>query len=77
MPGLVDLKDNFVEGKPEIKVKVDKEKAALLGLSTYTVAHTVKTAINGTKVGVYREGKDEYDIVARLPKKDRESVEDP
>ncbi len=75
IPGLVDIKDNFVEGKPEIKVKVDKEKAALLGLSTYTVAYTVKTAINGTKVGVYREGKDEYDIIARLPKKDRESVE--
>ncbi len=75
IPGLVDLKDNFVRGKPEIRVRVDKEKAALLNLDTYTIAYTVKAAINGVKVGVFREGKDEYDILARLPEKDRRSVE--
>ena len=75
IPGLVDLKDNFVKGKPEIRVRVDKEKAALLGLDTYTIAYTVKAAVNGVKVGVYREGKDQYDILARLPEKDRKSME--
>ena len=73
--GLVDLKDNFVKGKPEIRVRVDKEKAALMGLDTYTIAYTIKAAINGVKVGVYREGKDEYDIIARLPDRDRHSLE--
>jgi multidrug efflux pump subunit AcrB len=75
IPGLVDLKDNFVKGKPEIRVRIDKEKAALLNLDAYTIAYTVKAAINGVKVGVFREGKDEYDIMARLPEKDRHSVE--
>jgi len=75
IPGLVDLKDNYVKGKPEIRVRVDKEKAALMGLDTYTIAYTVKAAINGVKVGVFREGKDEYDIIARLPDRDRHSVE--
>ncbi|MDD4952984.1 MAG: efflux RND transporter permease subunit, partial [Desulfovibrionaceae bacterium] len=75
IPGLVDLRDDYVSGKPEISVRVDKEKAALLGLSAYDIAYTVKAAINGAKVGVYREGKDEYDIKARLPEKDRHSVE--
>jgi multidrug efflux pump subunit AcrB len=75
IPGLVDLKDNFVKGKPEIRVRVDKEKAALMGLDTYTIAYTVKAAINGVKAGVYREGKDEYDIIARLPERDRRSIE--
>jgi multidrug efflux pump subunit AcrB len=74
IPGLVDLKDNFVKGKPEIRLRVDKEKAALMGLDTYTIAYTVKAAINGVKTGVYREGKDEYDILARLPKRDRQSI---
>jgi len=73
--GLVDLKDNFVKGKPEIRVRVDKEKAALMGLDTFTIAYTVKAAINGVKAGVYREGKDEYDIIARLPDRDRRSIE--
>jgi multidrug efflux pump len=75
IPGMVDLKDDFIRGKPEITVDVDKEKAAVLGLSTYLIAYTVKTAVGGTKVGVYREGKNEYDIVARLPKKDRDSLQ--
>jgi multidrug efflux pump len=74
IPGLVDLRDNFVRGKPEIAVRVDKEKAALMGLDTYTIAYTVKSAINGVKAGVYREGKDEYDIIARLPENDRNSI---
>jgi CzcA family heavy metal efflux pump len=76
IPGLVDLKDNYVSAKPEIRVDVDKEKAALLGLDAFTVAQAVKTAINGFKVGVYREGKDEYDIIARLPKENRDSLDD-
>lgn len=75
IPGIVDMKDNLVTGKPEIQIRVDKEKTALLNLDTFTVAYTVKAAINGAKVGVFREGKDEYDIVAKLPRKDRESVE--
>lgn len=73
--GLVDLKDNFIKGKPEIQVRVDKEKAALLGLDAQTIAYTVKAAINGIKVGVFREGKEEYDIIARLPERDRRSME--
>jgi len=73
--GLVDLKDNFVKGKPELRVRVDKEKAALLGLDTFIIAYTVKAAVNGVKVGVFREGKNEYDILARLPERDRRAVE--
>lgn len=46
IPGIVDMKDNLVTGKPEIQIRVDKEKTALLGLDTYTVAYTVKSAIN-------------------------------
>jgi multidrug efflux pump subunit AcrB len=75
IPGLVDLKDNFVKGKPEIRVEIDKEKAALVGLDTFTIARTVKAAINGIKIGVFREGKDEYDIIGRLPESERHSIE--
>jgi multidrug efflux pump subunit AcrB len=46
IPGLVDLKDNFVKGKPELRVRVDKEKAALLGLNTFIIAYTVKAAVS-------------------------------
>lgn len=75
VPGLVNLKDDFVEGKPEIQINVDKEKAALLGLDANAVGLAVKTAIAGSKVGVYREGKDEYDIIAKLPDSSVNSLE--
>jgi len=75
VPGLVDLRDTFVEGRPELRIRVDKEKAALLGLDTMTIAYIVKAAVNGVKVGTFRQGQDEYDIMARLPEKDRQSIE--
>ncbi|MBE0595738.1 MAG: efflux RND transporter permease subunit [Desulfuromonadales bacterium] len=76
VPGLVDLKDDFARAKPEVRVLVDREKASLLGLSTAEVSRTVKAAISGSKLGVYREGKDEYDIVARLPEGRRQAIAD-
>jgi multidrug efflux pump len=74
--GLVDLKDDLNRGKPEIRVRVDREKASLLALSTADISRTVKGAISGTKLGVYREGQDEYDIMARLPETRRQGFED-
>ncbi|MCP3177374.1 efflux RND transporter permease subunit [Desulfuromonas sp. KJ2020] len=76
VPGLVDLKDDFSMAMPEIRVVVDREKASLLGLSTAEISRTVKAAISGSKLGVYREGKDEYDIVARLPEPRRREFSD-
>ncbi|MEE4254089.1 MAG: efflux RND transporter permease subunit [Desulfuromusa sp.] len=74
--GLVDLKDDFSKAKPEIRINVDREKASLLNLSTAQISEMVKAAISGTKLGVYREGEDEYDIVARMPEERRTSVAD-
>ncbi|WP_027361713.1 efflux RND transporter permease subunit [Halodesulfovibrio aestuarii] len=74
IPGPVDVKDDFVSGKPEVQIRVDKERAALLGLDTYKIAYTIKAAINGVKVGVFREGKDEYDILTKLPESERQSI---
>lgn len=74
--GLVDLKDDLVRAKPEARILVDREKASLMGLSTADVSRTVKGAVSGTKLGVYREGKDEYDIVARLPEARRRTLAD-
>ncbi|NQU44681.1 efflux RND transporter permease subunit, partial [bacterium] len=73
--GIVDLKDNFVIGKPELEIKVDKEKAALLGLTTQMVGNTVRTALQGTKAGVYRVRNDEYDVVLRMPKAQRSTID--
>ncbi len=76
VPGLVDLKDDLARAKPEIRVQVDREKATLLGLSTADISVMVKASISGEKMGVYRDGKDEYDIMVRLPEERRETMAD-
>ncbi|MFH1741152.1 MAG: efflux RND transporter permease subunit [bacterium] len=74
IPGLVNLRDDYLVGRPEFRVVVDKERAALFGLNTTLIAMNVKAVARGIKVGVYREGNDEYDIIARLPKHRREDL---
>lgn len=76
IPGLVDLKDDYVKSKPEIRIDVDREKAALLGLNTSSIAQAVRGSVYGIEVGKYREGDDEYDIKVRLPDEQRQSIDD-
>lgn len=75
-PGLVGLEDDLMTGLPELKVQVDKERAALFNLSAFSVGQMVKAAIGGLRIGKYREGEEEYDIVARLPAAERASIND-
>ncbi|NIR48130.1 efflux RND transporter permease subunit, partial [candidate division KSB1 bacterium] len=66
IPGLVDLKDDFDQGRPELKVRIDRKKAAIYGLNTSKIASTIRTAIYGTEASEYRVSEDEYDITVRL-----------
>ena len=72
--GVVDLKDDFDVGKPEIRVDVDREKAALYGMNTAMIANSIRTAINGSTASKYRVGEDEYDITVRLKEDQRSSL---
>jgi multidrug efflux pump subunit AcrB len=74
IPGLKDLKSNFDAARPEIKITVDREKAALYNLNTATIGMMVRTAINGTTASKIREGKDEYDVTVRLNKEQRNEI---
>jgi multidrug efflux pump len=74
--GLAELRDNFEKGKPELRIRIDREKAALLGLNTSQIASTIRTAINGTTASEYRLGQDEYDITVRFSKDFRKSYTD-
>lgn len=62
------LENDMADARPEIEIKVDRERAALYGLNTGDVGYTVRSAINGSEASKYRDGKDEYDIVVRLAK---------
>jgi multidrug efflux pump len=74
IPGVVDLNDDFDAGRPELRVEIDREKAALYGLNTGLIANTVRTAINGAEASKYRVDEDEYDITVRLKQEQRTDV---
>jgi multidrug efflux pump len=74
--GLVNLDDDFDEGKPEVRVQVHRVKAAVAGVNTRAIASTVQTAIRGSEASTYRIGEDEYDIRVRLNPESRISVEE-
>ena len=73
--GLVDVADDLNEGRPEMQVRIDRERAARFGLNTSKIASTIRAAINGIEAGKFRTGEDEYDITVRLREADRSSLE--
>jgi hydrophobic/amphiphilic exporter-1 (mainly G- bacteria), HAE1 family len=75
-PGLADVRVGREEGRPEISVRVDRPKAATLGLTVSGVATTIQTNVAGTTAAQFRERGNEYPIVVQLRQADREEVND-
>jgi multidrug efflux pump subunit AcrB len=75
IPGVVDISDDYDAGRPEVRVLINREKAALLDMNTSVVANSIRTAINGLEASNYRVNEDEYDITVRLKEDQRNSVE--
>ncbi len=73
-PGIADSRLQREEGRPELAVRVDRDKAALLGLTVTGVANTIRTNVAGTQAAMYRDAGNEYPIVVRLRQEDREEV---
>jgi hydrophobic/amphiphilic exporter-1 (mainly G- bacteria), HAE1 family len=65
VPGAVDVDSNLIIGNPEVRVGIDRERAANLGVDVATVANTLQLMIGGLKVSTYQEGGEEYEIRAR------------
>lgn len=58
-------------GKPELLVRLNRDKLRRYGLSTYQVANTLRTALFGREVSDFKVGEDEYPINMRLKEKYR------
>ncbi len=62
----MDIRDDYVEGTPTVRIRLDRQKAALFGLNTDNIGTALKTAYNGLEVSTYREGDEDYDITVQL-----------
>jgi HAE1 family hydrophobic/amphiphilic exporter-1 len=73
-PGIADTRLQREEGRPELAVRVDRDKAALLGMTVTGVANTIRTNVAGTQAAMFRDAGNEYPIVVRLREEDRQEV---
>lgn len=75
--GTVNVRNPLSTSKTDLWIKIDHDKAGMLGVPLVQIDQSVRLAINGMAVTTYRdaEGKD-YDIVLRLPEAEKMKVED-
>ena len=75
-PGAVDVENSLETSKPEVRVRIDREKASDLGVNVGLIATTARAMVDGYVATKYGEGDEQYDVRVRLNKNDRTSLED-
>jgi multidrug efflux pump subunit AcrB len=74
-PAVVDFDTNLIIGKPELKVEIDRDRAADLGVNVADVAETLRVLVAGQKISTYAEQGEEYDVRARAEAKSRSGAD--
>jgi HAE1 family hydrophobic/amphiphilic exporter-1 len=74
--GVAETEISIEESAPELKIRLDRQRVADLGLSTVQVGQVISTSVLGSVVTRYREGGDEYDVRVQLQKDARQNKSD-
>ncbi|QNR25734.1 efflux RND transporter permease subunit [Croceimicrobium hydrocarbonivorans] len=74
IPGIEGLQIDLETNKPEMLVRIDRDRAGRLGVSTQQIAMVLRTALYGSEASKYKEGEDDYPIEIRLKKDYRYDV---
>lgn len=64
-PHFVDVFSSSADRLPEVQVRIDRMKAADLGIDARTVAESLRILVGGVIVSAYREGDERYDVWLR------------
>lgn len=75
-PGFVDVDTTYRGGKPEVRVRIDRARAAELGVPVAVVAQSLRALIAGDKITDIPDGMDRIDVRLRLTSAERRSLED-
>ncbi|WP_028484193.1 efflux RND transporter permease subunit [Thioalkalivibrio sp. ALE17] len=70
IPGLEGVEVGREDQSPILRVHVDRERAAALGLQVGTVGQTIRDAVEGAVPTQYVRDDREYDLRVRLPRED-------
>lgn len=75
-PGLDNVQSNYEERKPELRVAVDRDRAADLGISLQTVGRTLETVLGSRIVTTYIDRDREYNVILQGRAEDRATPTD-
>jgi HAE1 family hydrophobic/amphiphilic exporter-1 len=64
--GVTDADMSFEATQPELRIDVDRQRAADLGVSMDTLSNTLRTMIGGQEVSKYKDGDDQFSVTLRL-----------
>jgi len=74
IPGIEGLQIDLNPNKPELLVKIDREKARMFGLSTGQIGDALRTSLFGKEVSDFKQDEDEYKIRMRLDEEYRYNI---
>src|SRR3989339_361226 len=74
--GAKDIRMQQVEGLPQLRIVIDREKIARNGINVSDANILIETALAGTNVGKIYEGEKQFDLVVKLNKQSINNVED-
>jgi len=75
VPGLVDLDTTLSNRKPELQVRIDRDKANQFGIKVEQIARTLRTTVGGEIVSTWKEADDQFDVWLRADRGQRSTRE--
>ena len=75
IPDAVDVDSTLISGKPEVRLTVDRDTAADLGVRVGDVSQALNTLVAGQEATQFNEGSDQYEVRVRAINQYRSSVE--
>ena len=75
-PGIVSPDIDLRLNKPELRIEVDREKAADMGVSVEVVAKALETMLGGRNVTRYKRDAEQYDVIVQTEPRGRTTPED-
>jgi multidrug efflux pump len=75
-PGLTNVQSNYEERKPQVRVAVDRDRAADLGVSLQTVGRTLETVLGSRIVTTFVDRDREYNVILQGRAEDRATPSD-
>ncbi len=75
-PGMFGADSDYKETRPQLRIDVNRERAAALGVSVQDIGRTLETMMGSRRVGTYVDGGEEYDVILQAQRDDRATPQD-